>query len=102
MSKCANRAHHGFAPADALTSGIYLAGVVNTMWPSAWVMAGPSARYRTVQEVAQWITMVRAVASVATSKSPARTPALISSAPGSRRMLFVPGCRLPRDYRSAR
>jgi len=32
-----------------------------------------------VQELAQRTTMVRALASVATSRSPARTPALISS-----------------------
>jgi hypothetical protein len=37
------------------------------------------------------MTMVWALASVATSRSPARTPHLISSGPGNRRMLFVPG-----------
>jgi hypothetical protein len=51
--------------------------------------------YLAVQELAQRTTMVRALALVATSRSPARTPALISSWPGRRKMLSVPGCRLP-------
>jgi hypothetical protein len=69
--------------------------LVNAMCPSAWVMAGPTAMYLAVQELAQRTTMVRALASVATSRSPVRTPALISSEPGRRRMLFMPGCLLP-------
>jgi hypothetical protein len=46
------------------------------MRPSAWVMAGPAAMYLAVQELAQRTTMVRALASVATSRSPARDAAL--------------------------
>jgi hypothetical protein len=44
------------------------------MCPSAWAMAGPTAMYRTVQELAQRTTMVWALPSVATSRSPGRTP----------------------------
>jgi len=62
--------------------------------------------YLAVQELAQRTTMVRALASVAISRSPARTPALISSWPGRREMLPVPGCVLPlengRDTRRRR
>jgi hypothetical protein len=58
--------------------------------------------YLAVQELAQRTTMVRALASVATSRSPARTPALISSWPDRRKMLSVPRCRLPLENRSAR
>ena len=72
------------------------------MCPSAWAMAGPTAMYRTVQELAQRTTMVWALPSVATSRSPGRTPALTSSGPGRRRMLFVPGCLFPLENRSAR
>jgi hypothetical protein len=61
------------------------------MCPSAWVIAWPAAIYLAVQELAQRTTMVRGLASVATSRSPARTPALISSWPGQRKMLSVPG-----------
>jgi len=42
--------------------------------------------YLAMQELAQRTTMVRALASVATSRSPARTPALISSWPGRRKI----------------
>jgi hypothetical protein len=45
-------------------------------------MAGPAAMYLAVQELAQRTTMVRALASVATSRSPAR----ISSWPGRRKI----------------
>src|ERR1022692_1690724 len=80
----------------------YRAGRANTMCPSAWLMAGPTAMYLTLQEVAQRTTMVWALPSVATSRSPGRTPALSSSEPGRRRMLSVPGCLLPLENRSAR
>jgi hypothetical protein len=65
-------------------------------------MAGPAATYLAVQELVQRTTMVRAVASVAISRSPAWTPALISSWPGRRKMLSVPGCLLPLENRPAR
>jgi hypothetical protein len=76
--------------------------VVNTTCPSAWLMAAPVAMSRTVHVLAQRTTMVRALASVATSRSPGRTPALTSCEPGSRKMLLVPGCLFPLEYRSAR
>src|ERR1700747_1777181 len=72
------------------------------MWPSTWAAAGPSAMCRTVQVVAeQLMTMVWSPPSLVTTSSPACIPALVSSAPGRRRMLLVPGWRLPGERRSA-
>ena len=61
------------------------------MCPSAWVMSGPMAMYRTVQSWPQRTTMVRALASVAASRSPARTPALTSSVPDRPWVPVAPG-----------
>jgi len=59
------------------------------------VMAGPAAMYLAVQELAQRTTMVRALASVATSRSPARDAALQGGA-----WLVIK--RTPPAYRASR
>jgi hypothetical protein len=58
--------------------------------------------YLAVQELAQRTTTLRAPARVPTSRSSGRTPALISSWPGRRTVLSVPGCLLPWENRPTR
>ena len=71
------------------------------MCPSACATAGPSATRRTEHVRRQRTAIVSAPPSVATSRSPGRTPASTSAPPGSARMLSVPGCGLPGVPRSA-
>src|SRR5438445_2444842 len=82
--------------------GLGTALLVNTRCPSPCAAVGVETTGITVHVAPHRTAIKVAPPSVATSRSPSRTPAAARSADDRRRIESVPGCGLPAVLRSAR